>query len=346
MLWIDKYKPTSLDQMDYHKDISENLKNMILGGDFPHLLVYGPSGAGKKTRVMATLKEIYGANCLKVKIENKTFKHPSSSKSIQVTTVSSPYHIEINPGEAGSYDRLVIQSIIKDIAQSPPIDSQSFVVILNEVDKLSKDAQHALRRTMEKYANFCRLILCCDSTSKVIDPIRSRCMGIRVPAPTKEEIVKVLQNVAKKERFDLSAEVAGHFAERSNGNLRYALLLLESKKTKEYPFQTNELPLLDWESAIFNVANDMITEQSPARLQVIRGKLYELIGHCIPPDIIMKNLTFALLERIDTTIKYDIIHWAAFYEQNQYFTWKHSLPSLWQSLKSSKWNFNHNITST
>ncbi|GAM21419.1 hypothetical protein SAMD00019534_045940, partial [Acytostelium subglobosum LB1] len=318
MLWIDKYRPTSLEQMDYHQDISQNLINMVKGGDFPHLLVYGPSGAGKKTRVMAILKEIYGPNCLKIKIEHRTFKHPSTSKSIQVTTVGSPYHIEVNPGEAGNNDRLVIQTIIKEIAQSPPIDAQQFgnfkVVVLNEVDRLSKDAQHALRRTMEKYAAFCRLIMCCDSTSKVIDPIRSRCLGVRIPAPTSEDISRVLELVAKKERFDLPKDVSKSCAERSNGNLRYALLLLESMKAKQYPFTSNELPLLDWENAIQQVANDAIMEQTPAKLQQIRAKLYELIGHCIPADLIMKHVTLNILEKIDTQIKCEVIQWAAFYE--------------------------------
>lgn len=63
-------------------------------------------------------------------------------------------------------------------------------MVLNEVDKLSKEAQHGLRRTMEKYMATCRLILCCNSTCKVIEPVRSRCLMVRVPAPSVEEVSK------------------------------------------------------------------------------------------------------------------------------------------------------------
>ena len=66
------------------------------------------------------------------------------------------------------------------------------VIVLTEVDQLTKDAQHALRRTMEKYMATCRLVLCCNSTSKVIPAIKSRCLGIRVPAPTNDEVAAAI----------------------------------------------------------------------------------------------------------------------------------------------------------
>lgn len=89
--------------------------------------------------------------------------------------VSSTYHIEMSPSDLGHQDRIIIQEVIKEIAQNQNIDGTTQkdfkVVVLNEVDKLTRDAQHALRRTMEKYMNSCRLILCCNSTSKVNYPL-------------------------------------------------------------------------------------------------------------------------------------------------------------------------------
>ena len=92
----------------------------------------------------------------------------------------------------GNYDRVVIQEILKEIAATQQIDlnaRQRFkVVVVNEADSLSRDAQAALRRTMEKYMTNMRLILCANSTSKLIAPIRSRCLLMRVAAPSEDEV--------------------------------------------------------------------------------------------------------------------------------------------------------------
>ena len=89
--------------------------------------------------------------------------------------LSSNHHIELNPSDCGNKDTFVVQEVIKEIAQSGVLDTSSGsrgfkVVVLSEVDQLSKSAQAALRRTMEKYTSSCRLILCCERPSKVIDP--------------------------------------------------------------------------------------------------------------------------------------------------------------------------------
>lgn len=74
MLWVDKYRPNELSTLDFHPDVTKRLTNLASSDDLPHLLVYGPSGAGKKTRIMALLRELYGDGALKVRLEHKTFK--------------------------------------------------------------------------------------------------------------------------------------------------------------------------------------------------------------------------------------------------------------------------------
>uniref|UniRef100_H3ANN4 Replication factor C subunit 3 n=2 Tax=Latimeria chalumnae TaxID=7897 RepID=H3ANN4_LATCH len=235
-LWVDKYRPTSLGKLDYHKEQANQLRHLVQGGDFPHLLVYGPSGAGKKTRIMCVLRELYGAGVEKLRIEHQTITTPSKKK-IEISTIASNYHLEVNPSDAGNSDRVVIQELLKTVAQSQQLETSTQrdfkVVLLTEVDKLTKDAQHALRRTMEKYMATCRLILCCNSTSKVIPPIRSRCLAVRVPAPSVEDICHVLSGVCKKEGLSLPQELARKIAEKSGRNLRKALLICEACRVQQ-----------------------------------------------------------------------------------------------------------------
>lgn len=98
---------------------------------------------------------------------------------------------------------------------------------------MTREAQAALRRTMEKYTSSMRLILCCNSLSKIISPVRSRCLLMRVGRPETTEIVRVLQDVAHKEGFSLPKELAVNIAEHSERNMRAALLALESTAVRQ-----------------------------------------------------------------------------------------------------------------
>ena len=99
MLWLDKHRPRTLDKMDYHLELSKRLSAQAADGDIPHLLFYGPNGAGKKTRILALLRAIFGAGVEKQRLEHREFKKTES------TMVRSNYHIEMNPGDAGTNDR-------------------------------------------------------------------------------------------------------------------------------------------------------------------------------------------------------------------------------------------------
>lgn len=200
-------------------------------GDFPHLLVYGPSGAGKKTRIIATLRELYGPGVEKIKIDSRVFQ-TTSNRKLEFNIVASVYHLEITPSDVGNYDRVVVQDLLKEVAQTQQVDlaaRQRFkVVVINEADGLTRDAQAALRRTMEKYSPNLRLILVANSTSNIIAPIRSRTLLVRVAAPTEEEISSVLTKVGEKEHFTDNKALNLKIARESKRNLRRALLMYEA----------------------------------------------------------------------------------------------------------------------
>ncbi|KAG8785714.1 Replication factor C (RF-C) subunit [Serendipita sp. 397] len=244
-----------------------------------------------------------------------------SRRKLDLNIVQSNFHIEITPSDVGLYDRVVIQEILKEIAQTQQVDlsaKQRFkVVIINEADSLTRDAQAALRRTMEKYMANLRIILCSTSTSKLIAPIKSRCLLVRVGAPSDEEVVTVLQHVAAKERFKLPDEVASNLARDADGNTRKAVLMLEAMKMQHPNLSETSLSIKpakpDWETYCHHVADMIIQEQTPKRIMEVRGKLYELLSHCIPPHVILKTIADRVTDKVDESIKGDIIHWAAFY---------------------------------
>ncbi|CZR52758.1 probable Replication factor C subunit 5 [Phialocephala subalpina] len=317
-LLVDKHRPRSLDQLTYHKDLSERLRSLAESGDFPHLLVYGPSGAGKKTRIICTLKTLFGPGVEKIKIDSRVFQ-TTSNRKLEFNIVSSVYHLEITPSDVGNYDRVVIQDLLKEVAQTQQVDSnakQRFkVVVINEADSLSRDAQAALRRTMEKYSPNLRLILLANSTANIIAPIRSRTLLVRVAAPTEGEIVDVLEKSGKKEGWKGERELNERIARESGRNLRRALLMFEAVHAQnEKITPQTPLPPPDWESLLSQVANDILAEHSPAQILKIRAKLYDLLTHCIPASTILKTLTFKLVSLVDDQVKAEIVRWAAFYE--------------------------------
>ncbi|EXJ69622.1 replication factor C subunit 5 [Cladophialophora psammophila CBS 110553] len=319
-LLVDKLRPRSLDALTYHKDLSERLAALASSADFPHLLFYGPSGAGKKTRVLATLRALYGSGAEKIKIDARMFT-TASNRKLEFNIVSSVYHLEITPSDVGSYDRVVIQDLLKEVAQTQQIDlsaKQRFkVVVINEADGLSRDAQAALRRTMEKYSANVRLILVANSTAGIIAPIRSRTLLVRVAAPTEAEICDALVKAGKKENWKIIPALNERIARESGRNLRKALLMLEAVYAQHpEPSEKTPIPPPDWELLIEQVAKDIIRERTPQMILSTRAKLYDLLTHCIPATLILKTLTWKLVAQPEVAdeLKAEVVKWAAFYE--------------------------------
>lgn len=240
-LWVDKYRPRTLGELDFHPQLTSRLKKIAQAPDLPHLLFYGPSGAGKKTRISCLLKQIFGGSVEKMKVERKSFR-ATTAKTVEITILASNYHLEMNPSDVGNYDRVVVQEIIKELAASQGLASATSdndrtfrIVVLNEADQLSKSAQHGLRRTMEKYVGNCRLVLCCESLSKVIEPVRSRCLAVRVPAPEEPTIMQCVRAVCQREAVDVSDGFLSNVAMFSKRNLRRALLMTVSLDAPSKP---------------------------------------------------------------------------------------------------------------
>lgn len=317
-LWVDKYRPRELTKLDYHKEQANDLKRLCEQQDFPHLMFFGPNGSGKKTRIQCMLRELYGPGVDRLRNETMPFETPSNKK-IEIMAVASNHHIELNPSDAGIYDRVVVSEIIKQIAQTANIDVSSDrdfkVIVLTEVDSLTKDAQHALRRTMEKYVATCRIMLCCNSTSRIIPAIKSRCLGIRVAAPSIEEIVQILQQTCRKENLTLPNELATNIAKASNRNLRTAILMLEAAKVQKYPFTNNQqVPAIDWKVFLNDTANLIVRDTKVESIERIRENFYQLLSQGVAADVIFSELIKLLTTKCDVEVKSQIFEYASYYE--------------------------------
>lgn len=362
MLWADKHRPLSLCKLQLHSSVNQRLLRLCSAPrDLPHLLLYGPPGAGKGVRVHCLLRQLFGPAVDRRKVHHKQFK--VNTKTIDLSLIGSAHHLELNPSEVGAFnDRHVVQEVIKELASTATVTSalhnnndtsasnsqqqQSIhykVVVLTEVDHLSLQAQQALRRTMEQYTATCRLILVCSSLTKVIAPLRSRCLGIRLSAPSANESRSLLREVCQKEHLQCSDALLDRLVNQSAGNLRRALLCLEAARVRAGATTTMShsatsatatsssssaltqsalttlsdqapLPLPDWLEMIDACARMICQEQSPARLLLVRSKLYELLSNCIPQTVILRCLTVSLLRRCDDCIKTRVCELSAEYD--------------------------------
>ena len=188
------------------------------------------------------MRELYGPGVEKIKIDSRIFQ-TTTNRKLEFNIVSSVYHLEITPSDVGNFDRVVIQDLLKEVAQTQQVDQsarQRFkVVVINEADHLTRDAQAALRRTMEKYSPNLRLILLANSTSNIIAPIRSRTLLIRVSSPTEPDICRVLKKVGTSEGWSEVEGLNKKIAKESGRNLRRALLMFEAVHAQKYNLRSN-----------------------------------------------------------------------------------------------------------
>ncbi|KAG1812581.1 P-loop containing nucleoside triphosphate hydrolase protein, partial [Suillus subaureus] len=171
----------------------------------------------KTTRISCTLRQLFGSGV-------------SKARGLIINIVQGNFHIEINPSEAVNYNIVVIQALLKEIMQIDLYANHGFKVVINETDSLSCDAPAALRRTMEKCMPNIQIMPCVNSTSRLIASVKSRCLLMQVAAPDPEEMQIILENSAKKLKFDLLEKAPQQTAEDFDGNMRKLLLVFEALK--------------------------------------------------------------------------------------------------------------------
>ncbi|MBD3206507.1 replication factor C small subunit [Candidatus Bathyarchaeota archaeon] len=202
-MWAEKYRPETLDDMINQKEIVSRLKTFVQEKNLPHLLLVGPAGVGKTTSILALARDLYG---------------PGYRNFI----------LELNASDERGIN--VIREKVKNFARTAAIASPvSFkILIMDEADHLTSDAQHALRRTMEIYTRTCRFCLIGNYSENIIDPIQSRCSVLRYPPLEESDTKRYLRNIADKEGLQLLEEGLDALYQASGGDLRKATNLLQA----------------------------------------------------------------------------------------------------------------------
>ena len=201
-MWTEKYRPKKLKEIVGQKPITDRLQKFLVESDLPHLLFAGPAGTGKTTAIIAFANELYGDQF-------------------------QGNFLELNASDERGID--VIRNRVKSFARTSPLGDVPFKIIsLDEADSLTRDAQHALRRTMERYVSSCRFCLICNYSSRIIDPIQSRCAIFRFPRLGEKEIRKQLSFIAQKEQVKLTEEGLDAILYVSGGDMRRAINVLQA----------------------------------------------------------------------------------------------------------------------
>jgi replication factor C small subunit len=200
-VWVEKYRPTSLKEMIGQESIVPLLRAYAAKRTLPHLLFAGPPGTGKTTAALALARDLYGAEW------RQNF-------------------LELNASDQRGID--TVRTTIKEYARTAPLGEVGFkILFLDEADNLTSDAQASLRRLMERYSGSCRFILSCNYSSRIIDPIQSRCAVFRFRGYSEEALTAQLERIAKAEGKKITPEALQALVTAGFGDMRRTINLLQ-----------------------------------------------------------------------------------------------------------------------
>ncbi len=206
-IWTEKYRPKDFSQIQGQEEIVRRIKAFVEKKNMPHLLFAGPAGVGKSTLALIIARQLFKDSW------NQNF-------------------LELNASDERGID--VVRNKVKDFARTRAIGDVPFkIIFLDECDALTREAQQSLRRTMENYTSTCRFILSCNYSSKIIDPIQSRCAMFRFKPLEKEQLFSIIDTIAKNEHLKIDSKAKEALYVISEGDARKTENILQSAAAVE-----------------------------------------------------------------------------------------------------------------
>ncbi|MBS3921565.1 MAG: replication factor C small subunit [Nitrosarchaeum sp.] len=202
-MWVEKYRPSKLSEIVNQKEIIGSLESLIKDPtDMPHLMFSGSAGVGKTTTALCISRQILGE-------------------------YAKDYTLELNASDERGIG-MVREKVKKFSRFAGMVDVPFKIIILDEADEMTSDAQTALRRIIEDTAKYCRFILIANNISKIIDPIQSRCATFKFTSIPEEDVINHLENIAKKEKVKTDKKGLKAIYDYSEGDLRHAINLMQA----------------------------------------------------------------------------------------------------------------------
>jgi replication factor C subunit 2/4 len=209
--WIEKYRPRKLNDIISQEESINILSNTLKTGELPHLLLYGGPGTGKTSSILALCNQLFGPERVNERVIEL---NASDERGINVVR-----HKIIN------FAKIAIGTPDENYL-CPPYK----IIILDEADAMTKEAQAALRKVMEETSNITRFCFICNYINQIIEPINSRCVKIRFKPITKINIMNKLKYISNKEKINIDEKGLDSLANIANGDLRKSILILQNVK--------------------------------------------------------------------------------------------------------------------